>query len=175
MNYNTVSKSVRRIADKTLTQDDLKHQVIIRKGNTYHAYNDYVIKETDEGWQVTAELDELVVYFTTAKVALAWCIAHKVRRFDLTRMMLHLDGLVSSKQCDVDLLTHRLKNQLPESCSRAVLMARLMEDINARQQYKKQLMNCVESAKYIKIKGTNHNELNRFSKTSRFRNSRRTN
>ena len=172
MKYNDVSKSLRSIAEKTLSQDDLAQRVIIQKGSTYHAYGDYVIKETDFGWQVVSDKDELVKYFNTAKVALAWCIIHKVRKYGLAHLMEVLDRKVGAKQLDIDIMTHRLSNGLTETCNRATLLARLTEDINARQNYKKQLSKCVESAKYIKIKGTKPNELKRSNKTSRFHCSR---
>jgi len=35
MNYNDVSKKVRKIAKKTLTQDDLAEQIIIQKGKKH--------------------------------------------------------------------------------------------------------------------------------------------
>jgi hypothetical protein len=175
MKYNDVSKSIRGIAEKTLTQNDLAHRVIIQKGKTYQAYNDYIIEETEFGWQVTIEEADDIKYFNTAKVALAWCIAHKVRKYGLAKTIEVLDSKVISKQLDVDILTQRLGGKLPENCDRATLLARLTEDIHARQDYKKQLSKCVESAKYIKITGSNSNELNRFNKPSKFRRGRKDN
>ena len=167
MNYNDVSKSVRRIAKQTLSQDDLAHHVIIRKGNTYQAFNDYTIEETSFGWQVTSNVFDDMKVFNTAKVALAWCMAHKYCMYKLATAMELLDRRVATKQFDIDMMTVRLDNNVTDNDDRAILVARLMEDINSRQMCKKQLAKCVETAKYIKIKGTNSNELSRINKAGR--------
>ncbi len=172
MNYNDVSKSVRRIAKKTLTQDDLEQQIIIQKGKTYQAFGSYLIEETQFGWQVTSDLFADPMLFNTAKVALAWCIAHKVKQYKLAAMLSHLDARVTEKQFDVDMLTNRLDNTVIDEADRAILMARLMEDINSRQMFKKQLAKCLKQAKYIKLIRNNLNEPSRLNKNSRRRNSR---
>jgi len=125
MNYNDVSKKVRKIAKKTLTQDDLAEQIIIQKGP---------------------------MLFNTAKVALAWCIAHKVGRYELATKLRNLDSRVTAKQYDIDMITYMLDNNTQDSDARAILTARLVEDIDSRQSCKKQLAKSVESAKYIKLK-----------------------
>jgi len=151
MKYKDVSKSLRRIANKTLTQDDLEQQIIIQKGNTYQAYGAYSIEETPLGWQVTTLLGDEPLIFNTAKVALAWCIACKAGNHVLANKMQFLDSQVNAKQIDVDVLTHMLEhvNKLDD---RAILLARLTEDINNRQIFKKQLAGCVDSAKALKLK-----------------------
>jgi len=152
MNYNDVSKKVRKIAKKTLTQDDLAEQIIIQKGKAYHAYGKYVIEETPAGWQVTADMFSTPMLFNTAKVALAWCIAHKVGRYELATKLRNLDSRVTAKQYDIDMITYMLDNNTQDSDARAILTARLVEDIDSRQSCKKQLAKSVESAKYIKLK-----------------------
>ena len=164
MNYKHVSTTLRRIANKVLTQDDLAKRIIIRRGNTYHAYDKYTIMETPDGWQVTT--DTLApLLFNTAKVALAWCILDKAGRYAIIKHMEWLDSRITAKQSDIDVTTFAL-DHAEKIDNRAILLARLTEDINCRQMYKKQLGKCAETAKYIKLKGTN-NELNRPYKTSR--------
>ena len=170
MNYKRSGDTLRRIADKVLTQDDLAKQIIIQKGNTYQAFDQYLIEETDSGWHVISDNLPAPLLFNTSKVALAWCIAYKVNKSELASNLLWLDNLVAAKQNDIDVLTHILDNA-EKLDNRAILIARLMEDINSRQVYKKQLSICVRTAKYIKLKGTN-DELNRFNKTSRRKRSR---
>lgn len=169
-NYKDVSSSIRRISNKVLTQDDLEKRIIIQKGNTYQVYGDYTLEETEFGWQVTSDRLSEALVFNTAKVALAWCILYKVGNFATAQHMQWLDNRISAKQMDVDILMHMLESEEP-TLDRATLLARLSEDINNRQSYKKQLMKYVKQAKYIKLKGT-HNELNRFNKTSRRNRSR---
>jgi len=165
MNYKKVSKSLRNIANKTLTQDDLDQQIIIQKGSVYHAFKDYKIEETVFGWQVTSsKIDDKL--FNTAKTALAWCIAHKFGLYNLTKNLQLFDEKVAAKQFDIDVLTYKL-DTVSNSDENAILTARLMEDINSRQSYKKQLAKCIETAKYIKLKELCQHEFNRFNKTSR--------
>jgi len=152
MNYKKVSKSLRKIADKTLTQDDLAQQIIIQKGTTYHVFRDYKIEETVFGWEISANMFDGIILFNTAKTALAWCIAHKHNKYDLIRNLEIYDKRVAAKQFDIDIVTHQLDNGVTDSDTRAVLTARLTEDINSRQTYKKQLAKCIETAKYIKLK-----------------------
>lgn len=163
-NYKRLGASLSRIADRVLTQDDLAKQIIIQKGNTYQAFDKYLIEETPFGWQVLSDTFDTPLLFNTAKVALAWCIAYNVGRAELAANMLWLDGRVAAKQFDIDILTNTLENADPLT-NRGILLARLSEDINSRQSYKKQLAKCLQTTKYIKLKGTN-NELSRFDKTS---------
>ena len=152
-----------------MAQNDLAKRIIIQKGNTYHAFDKYTIEETSDGWQVTT--DTLApLLFGTAKVALAWCILDKSGQYAMTMHMEWLDSRITAKQSDIDVLTYTLDNA-EKLDNRAILLARLTEDINSRQTYKKQLLKCLSSAKYIKLIGTN-NELNRSFKTSRRRRSR---
>ena len=169
-NYKRAGDNLQRIADKVLTQDDLAKQIIIQKGNTYQAFDQYLIKETEFGWHVISDSLPAPLLFNTSKVALAWCIAYKVNMLKLASNMLWLDNMVATKQIDIDILTHILDND-NELDNRTMLVARLMEDINSRQSYKEQLSKCVESAKYIKLKGTN-NAINRSYKTSKRNRSR---
>jgi hypothetical protein len=165
MNYKRFSNSLRKIANKILTQDDLEQRIIIQKGNTYHAYGTYTIEETQCGWKVISVVCDDPLFFNTAKVALTWCILDKYGRYKLTTLLEWLDSRVTAKQNDIDVLTYTLENA-KQIDNRAVLLARLTEDINSRQMYKKQLSKCTLSAKYIKLKGTN-NAINRSHKTSR--------
>lgn len=170
MKYKQVSTSLRRIANKVLTQDDLAKRIIIQKGNTYKAFDRYTIEETPEGWTLSACTFDTPLLFNTAKVALAWCILDKAGQYSSASQMLYLDSRITIKQSDIDVLTYMLENADP-LLNRATLLARLSEDINNRQSYKKQLSNFVKQAKYIKLKGTN-NEFIRFNKTSRRKHSR---
>jgi len=165
MKYKQVSTSLRRIADKVLTQDDLAKRIIIQKGNTYRAFDKYTIEETQCGWTVSSETFDNPLVFNTAKVALAWCILSMAGRYATASHMEWLDQRVAAKQSDIDVLSNIIETAEP-LVNTAILLARLTEDINSRQVLKKQLAICVRTAKYIKLIGTN-NELNRFNKTSR--------
>jgi hypothetical protein len=165
-NYKKAGETLRRIADKVLTQNDLAKNIIIQRGSKYHAFGNYIIEEVEHGWQVTSSSFNEPLIFNTAKVALAWCIFYKTGRHGDAVQVHWLDGRVAAKQADIDALTNMLENG-ENLENRAVLLARLTEDISNRQSYKKQLGKCLEHAKYIKLnKGTN-NELNRLNKTSR--------
>jgi len=170
MNYNKIRTSVRKLARAALTQDDLAQRIIIQRGNKYTVYRDYKLEEIAAGWKVSSHKFSETLLFTTSKVALAWCILTTVRRYAAAAHMLHLDNLVSAKQGNIDILMNALEK--PDGVpNRAILLARLTEDINSRQKYKKQIHFCVESAKYIKLIGTN-DEFIRANKASRRKRSR---
>jgi hypothetical protein len=164
MNYKDVSAKVRKIADKTLTQNDLAKNVIIKRGNKYQAYSEYHIQEMPTSWQVTTDFSDKIYEFNTAKTALAWCIAYKTGRYELAKTIETLDHRLSAKQVDIDILSYYLHKGVEDPDTQFIYQSRLSEDINSRQFYKKQLVKCLNSAKYIKIKGSSH-ELNRFNKT----------
>jgi len=170
MRYNKFSSTIRKIARQVLTQDDLAKRIIIQKGNTYRAFDKYTIEETQEGWKVAGDTFDNLLFFNTAKIALAWCILDKSGRYTDTIRIEWLDSRVSAKQSDIDVLTYAFEHAT-QMDNRAILLARLTEDINSRQKYKKQLSLLCKTAKYIKLKGTN-NELNRSYKTSRRNRSR---
>ena len=159
-NYKRAGNNLQRIANKVLTQDDLSKQIIIQKGNTYQAFDQYVIEETEFGWHVISDTLPAPLLFNTSKVALAWCIAYKVDRLELSSNMLWLDNMIATKQIDIDILTHILDND-NEFDNRTMLVARLMEDINSRQTYKKQLSKCVNLAKQIHLAKYKHGQQRR--------------
>lgn len=165
MSYKEVSSKIRAIADKTLTQHDLSDNIIIRRGNEYRAFSEYHIIEMPNYWQVTVDFSDIVRIFGAAKSALAWCIAYKAHKFELAQNISYLDNRLSAKQLDIDFSLGRLKQNLVSPEFEPILQSRLSEDINSRQYYKKQLLKSIQTAKYIKIKGSSH-ELNRFNKTS---------
>lgn len=163
MKYDQLSSKLRSIASKT--ESDLAKNVIVKKSDGYQAYGEYHIVETPIFWEVTTDITDDVKQFNTSKAALAWCIAHKTHKYELASNIVHLDRRLAAKQSDIDLLIQRLKLGVSDPEIKLILECRLSEDIFNRQSYKKQLLKCVESAKYIKIKGS-PDELNRFNKTS---------
>lgn len=169
-NYKEVSTTIRRISDKVLTQDDLAKKIIIQKGNTYRAFDRYTIEETSNGWTVSSDTEDNQLIFNTAKVALTWCILSAAGRYAIAHHVEWLDARVTAKQFDIDVLSNVIENAEP-LVNAAILLARLTEDINSRQVYKKQLALCVRTAKYIKLIGTN-DELKRINKTSGRKHSR---
>lgn len=164
MNSKQAGNRLQRIAEKVLTQGKLGNDIIVQEGNSYLVFGKYKIDQTDEGWRVQTDGLKPRI-FHKANVALAWCIYYRTGRYQLADNMHWIDGRIVAKQQDIDALTIIL-NTVEKLDNRAILLARLTEDINSRQSYKKQLAKCLETAKYIKLKGT-YDELNRSNKTSK--------
>ena len=163
MNEKKSFSTLKRIIKKT--NEELESQVIIRKNGGYQAYKEYSIIQNGLFWEVTTEFFDEVKQFNLAKSALSWCIAYKAGRYELANLIKVLDTRLAAKQTDIDILTERLKYPVDEDIQ-LTMQCRLSEDIHSRQSYKRQLANCVNSTKYIKIKGSFNNELRRFTKAS---------
>ena len=163
MKSNNDFKKLQNIVNKT--HEELKHDVIIKKGNEYSVYSEYNIVQNDDYWEVTTRFTDDVKLFGLAKSALAWCIAYKSQNYNLANLISVIDRRLLAKQTDIDVLTYLLKQPTRDPDITFVMQCRLSEDIHSRQSYKQQLAKLVNSTKYIKIKGSSDNELKRFTKT----------
>lgn len=163
MSSNNDFSKLRKIVHKT--HEKLQDKVLIKKGNGYQAYSEYNITQVNDLWVVTSNYYDAPRVFSLAKSALAWCIAHKTGKYDLAGRIMHLDGRLAAKQTDIEILSYLLKQPTENPERKFIMQCRLSEDIHNRQSYKQQLAKCVNSTKYIKIKGSSNNELKRFTKT----------
>lgn len=148
--FQQFSRTIRDITSKT--ESAIGHEVIIKKADGYRAYSEYDIVQVDEMWHVRTPFRDPLKFYTT-KSALGWCLAHKAGRWELAQFIHFLDNRLAAKQNDIEILTHRIKNCMGDEETRAIMQCRLSEDIHNRQTCKQQLSKCLETAKYIKIKG----------------------
>lgn len=162
MSSNNDFDKLRNIVHRT--HEKLQDKVLIKKGNGYQAYSEYNITQKEEFWIVTHEYTDSPKVFNLAKSALSWCIAHKTGQYELAQHIDFLDRRLAAKQADIEILTHLLKQPIEDSEIKFIMQCKLSEDIHRRQSYKQQLAKCVNSTKYIKIKGSSDNELKRFTK-----------
>lgn len=157
-------KKLQELVEKT--HKKLQSEIIVKKGDSYQAYKEYVIRQEGENWMVVSHFSDNTTVFNMAKSALAWCIAHKFKKYELANHIKFLDSRLAAKQADIDFLTHHLKQSTIGPELKFIMQCRLSEDIFSRKSYKQQLSKCVEMTKYIKIKGSSENELRRFTKAS---------
>jgi hypothetical protein len=151
MNYKNVSRKVKGIVGRTLSQQDLLDRIIVRKNNTLFVYGVYMIDEEGEMFRLQSEYSDTTLWFTHVKSAIAWCIAQKHSRFNLAREIRFYDQKLGFKQTDIDMLSVQLTVPDLHCDVRAVMYTKLKEYVNSRQVYKRQLLACVESAKAIKL------------------------
>ncbi len=154
-NYKEVSKSIREITKRALTRGDLEKRIIIQRGGKYQAYGDYIIEENQSGWQLSSPFLNELIMFTTAKAALAWLISFKAGKIELANNIHWIDSRITAKQSDIDVLAYALGNATATT-NTAILLARLTEDINSRQTYKKQLAKFVNIARRSNFKPTSY-------------------
>ena len=165
MNYKEAQNTIKSIVNKTFDSNLMQH-LIVKKGNSFHIYDRFIMVSQDESWIVTSKRIDMTLEFHSAKSALAWCLAYMVQNYELANQLHLLDHRLIQKQMDINFLIHRLKTKIPLD-DMEIVQHKLTEDIARRQNFKRQLEKCVQTAKYIKIKGSSNYELNRFNKTNR--------
>ncbi len=155
MTYKKVSSAIRKLADDLISNKELSQNIIIKKGKAFHVFGQYVIIPRSDSWVVISDMFvDCDLLFSSSKTALAWCILTKSNYHALAAEVKYIDSMLAYKQASIELFIEQINNSNQSEQFKVTLQARLTEDIFQRQIYKKQLLKCINFAKYIKLKGT---------------------
>ena len=151
MNYNNnTKKAVRQIASDAFSNDEIAKDIIIKQGDSYQVYKTFFITPYKDRWVVKSDIVGEPPEFSTAKIALSWCILTRANEFETAKQLISLDYKITYKQIDIDAGLYRLNKNLVSVEDRPIAQCRVAEDLNQKRLYQKQLLKCVETAKRIK-------------------------
>jgi len=96
-------------------------------------------------------------YFSTIKIATAWCIADKINNINLARQIAELDVKCTSIKNDIDASKQRLAC-IKNNDMQDIVFAKISSKEDTLRIAKNQLTKCINLAKYWQIKGFVRNE-----------------
>ena len=99
--------------------------------------------------------DQEIHDFANKKTALSWCIADKVNHLNLARDILNLDRKQQILESDIN-----VRKQLGRRCRKEefaeIVNTKLQPKIDQHKSVVRELEKCIDSAKYIQIRGFNN-------------------
>lgn len=142
---------------------------ILPSGQGYEAFGEYEIMPELGRWHVyRSHRDPLE--FSSSRVALAWCIAHKFHQTLLCVDIERLDNEKAMLVADIAVRT-RLKAQFKDPQTAEIVESKLTTRRHRLEFVETTLTKCVNRAKYLQIRGFN-NETARIGRSASNRTSR---
>ena len=147
-----VQQRLEQLAQQGL--DLVKHNMIWHENGRYHVFGEYEL--TMQGsYCIMQGTRHDIQRFSSVKNALAWCIANKYQRYDVSREILDLDQQRQISEADLEVRSH-LARRCSDPARRET--AQLKVEHRRRQlcYITDRLTKCVNLAKYWQIRGFNN-------------------
>ncbi len=149
--------------------NELLPNAIIPYKNGYEAFGEYEIMPEHGVWKVYRCYRD-PMEFSSSRVALAWCIAHKLQQIHLYMDIERLDHEKVMLVSDLSVRT-RLREQIKNTQTSEIVDVKLSARKHRLEHVETTLTKCVNRAKYLQIRGFN-NETARTGRTAPNRTSR---
>jgi hypothetical protein len=148
--FEHVRKKIKQLAWEL--QDE---QSLTELGDGYRVFNRFEIRPTQvDTWVVVCDFNSMEPEFVSVKSALAYVMAFNAHKLDLAKDILSLDHKYYSKQFDIQNKVHLLQSKNIDPAAKSIMVVKLDEDIKVSKYLKEQLRKRINSAKYIKTKGS---------------------
>jgi hypothetical protein len=145
------SQKLAALAEQELPK--LLDHVIIADGEKYRVFGSYVLRQTAQGYAV-AYKDDLVGTFTSTRSAVAWCIADKNRQYNLANEIQHLDFTLLRLRNDIEVRGGQARKSYGNFWE--TVSAKAAHRKEQSQQIENELTQCINSAKYWQLRGSNN-------------------
>ena len=142
---------------------------ILPEGTGYLAFGRYHISGTAGTWTVDQPRRDSRA-FSSARLALAWCIADKFQQHHITHEIIKLDTAKSMLTADIHVRAS-LQQHMRSQDLRSTVDTKLHSRRQRLQEIETRLDKCINLAKYWQIRGFN-NETARTGRTPSHRSSR---
>lgn len=127
---------------------------IFQEGDDIWAFGRYLIHPAGDGYQIFRGAT-LAAQTGSSRVAISWCVADKLNRFQITQEMLWADQEVLWRQQEIQGYRHTL-DRTQDSVKKFVVQDR-MADAQIKLRYaRERLDKCLNLAKYWQQKGFNN-------------------
>lgn len=145
-----VESKVQRWAEREL--DRYLNQIIIPgAGRDVVAFGRYTLRPTRHGCRVL-ELTNVRGDFSDRRIALSWCVAMNLNRYDLADTIAVLDQQLSTIEQDCE-----ARKKLAMRSSQSQFQNRVMTKLQAKHSYRarvnNQLEKCISLTKYLQLRG----------------------
>ena len=129
-------------------------------GTNFLVFGKYEITQTPEGF-VVSDWHSAIHCFSAKRVALSWCIADKYQRYNLSNNIVILDRRQQVLKTDIYCSRKTAEVSGHESFYE-IVNTKMQPKIDMLESVTAELEKCVNSAKYLQIRGF-HNETARTS------------
>lgn len=131
------------------------HKVIINDDNGgYVVFGRYYISPEPTGF-VVKTWDKTIHCFANKRTAMSWCIADKVNHLNLANQILYLDRKQQSLSADIN-SRRTLGNRGRTEDFAEIVNTKIQPKVNRHNMVSAELEKCINSAKYIQIRGFNN-------------------
>lgn len=130
-----------------------KAPLIIKDGDQYIVFKDYIIKENNNVYDLYKKHEYVDTVSTTA-VALSWCLYDKYKKWNQAREILKSDRRIAKYMFEIE-NRKKLLEKTKDAETKVLHKIRMYEDIERLKEEKLNIKKCVNLTKYIKIKGFN--------------------
>jgi hypothetical protein len=135
-------------------KDILPNAIWQTDDGVYSVFGKYKIVPEKPGYRVFCSATD-VGFFSTSRSALSWCIADKYQEYNLARDILVLDTKLNSLNSDIRIRA-TLADRSKDPIFRETIETKLETKIIHKKLVEKQLVNCVNRAKYCQQRGFNN-------------------
>lgn len=144
------NKKLERWAKKEISRT-LNFLIIPDDTNGYIAFGKYHIQPDSGRYSVTL-VNRLVHVFLNKRSAISWCVAHHNRRSVLASTILNLDKKKQLLNNDIN-FSQTLHDRSKNLDFRENIKIKIQPKVDALKQLNLELEKCINSAKYVQIKG----------------------
>lgn len=132
----------------------IQSDLILRSEKGYQAFGIFDIKQQHGLFEVYKN-NELCGEFSSAKVALSYCIAERSHNYNLGIRLQHLDRhYVSARNSVVS--RKNMANTCRNNHTREILYSKIQHRRQQQHDLENQLEDCVKMAKYLYLRGLNN-------------------
>ena len=163
----TLEQKLFDLAQKELTR--IQSDIIMKFAQGYKAFGTFDIQQQDNLFSVYRQGNHCGD-FSSAKVALSYCIAEKSHQFNLGIKIQQLDQHVASARQSV-ISRKNMLERFRDKPAKEIIYTKIQHRRQQQHELENQLEDCVKQAKYLYLRGLN-NETQRISSAAPARSSR---
>jgi hypothetical protein len=163
----TLEQKLFDIAQKELTR--IQSNIIMKFAQGYKVFGTFDIQQQDNLFSVYRQGNHCGD-FSSAKVALSYCIAEKTHQFNLGIKIQQLDQHVASARQSV-ISRKNMLERFQDKPAKEIIYTKIQHRRQQQHELENQLEDCVKQAKYLYLRGLN-NETQRISSAAPARSSR---
>lgn len=147
-----LTKELKKSSANTILSDD--------DGSNYFVFGKYDITQTPNGFLVS-DWHSAIYCFSTKRIALSWCVADKFQRYNLSNNIMILDRRQQVLKTDI-FCSRKTAEVSGHESFYEIVNTKMQPKIDMLASVTAELEKCINSAKYLQIRGF-HNETARTS------------